>query len=149
MIVPGVAANPNPGFHGLSEIFYEYSSATANNGSGFEGLGDNSLWWNVSCAVVLILARFIPIIAPLAIAGMVGAKKAAPESAGTLRVDTPVFAVTTLSVILIVGALSYFPLAVMGPIAEQLTLGQPLPQAIPISQLEQTNQPLNTPIARK
>ncbi len=122
--IPGVAANPNPGFHGLAEVFYEYSSATANNGSGFEGLGDNSTWWNVSCAVVLILARFVPIIAPLAIAGYVGAKKAAPESAGTLRVDTPVFAATTLSVILIVGALSYFPLAVMGPIAEQLTVNQ-------------------------
>ncbi len=148
VIVPGVAANPNPGFHGLSEIFYEYSSATANNGSGFEGLGDNSLWWNISCAVVLILARFIPIIAPLAIAGMVGAKKAAPESAGTLRVDTPVFAITTLSVILIVGALSYFPLAVMGPIAEQLTLGKPLPQPIPISQLEQPSVKTIT-IARK
>lgn len=146
--IPGVAGNSNPGFHGLSQIVYEYSSATANNGSGMAGLGTGgSVWWNVTCAVVLILARFIPIIAPLAIAGMVGAKKAAPESAGTLRVDTPVFAITTLSVILIVGALSYFPLAVMGPIAEQLTLGQPLPQPIPLSQLEQPS--INIPIARK
>ena len=128
--VPGVGANSNPGYHGLSQIVYEYSSAVANNGSGFEGLGDNTVWWNLSSAVCLILARFVPIIAPLAIAGLIGAKKAAPESSGTLRVDTAVFAATTLSVILIVGALSYFPLAVMGPIAEQLTLGQPLPQPV-------------------
>ena len=132
LAIPSVAANSNPGFHGLSQVVYEFSSATANNGSGFEGLGDNTVWWNVMASVCLILGRFIPIIAPLAIAGYIGAKKAAPASAGTLRVDTPIFAITTLSVILIVGALSYFPLAVMGPIAEQLTIGQPLPQAVPM-----------------
>ncbi len=130
--IPSLTANSNPGFHGLSQVVYEFSSATANNGSGFEGLGDNTVWWNVMTSVCLILARFIPMIVPLAIAGFLGAKKAAPASAGTLRVDTPIFAVTTLSVILIVGALSYFPLAVMGPIAEHLTLGQPLPQPVPL-----------------
>ncbi len=130
--IPSLTANSNPGFHGLSQVVYEFSSATANNGSGFEGLGDNTVWWNIMTSVCLILARFIPIIVPLAIAGFLGAKKAAPASAGTLRVDTPIFAVTTLSVILIVGALSYFPLAVMGPISEHLTIGQPLPQPVPL-----------------
>ena len=67
--IPAVTGNSNPGFHGLSQVLYEYSSATANNGSGLAGLGSNTVWWNVSCAVVLILARFVPIIAPLAIAG--------------------------------------------------------------------------------
>jgi potassium-transporting ATPase potassium-binding subunit len=142
MAIPGITGNSNPGFHGLSQVVYEYSSAVANNGSGFEGLGDNTVWWNVTTSICLLLARFIPIIAPLAIAGYVGAKKAAPEGAGTLRVDTPIFAATTLSVILIVGALSYFPVAVMGPIAERLTLGQPLPQPVPLGTLEPSpNQP--------
>lgn len=135
LAIPSVTANSNPGFHGLSQVVYEYSSAVANNGSGFEGLGDNTVWWNVTASVCLILARFVPIIAPLAIAGYLGAKKAAPQTAGTLRVDTPVFAGMTISVILIVGALSYFPLAVMGPIAEHLTRGQALPQPVPLSRL--------------
>ncbi len=136
LAIPSVTANSNLGFHGLSQVVYEYSSAVANNGSGFEGLGDNTVWWNVTTSLCLILARFIPIIAPLAIAGYIGAKKAAPQTAGTLRVDTPIFAGMTLSVILIVGALSYFPLAVMGPIAESLTIGKPLPQPVPLGSLE-------------
>ena len=138
LAIPSVTANSNPGFHGLTQVVYEYSSAVANNGSGMAGLGTGgSVWWNVTCAVCLILARYVPIIAPLAIAGYIGAKKAAPQTAGTLRVDTPIFAGMTLSVILIVGALSYFPLAVMGPIAEQLTIGKPLPQPVPLGSLEQ------------
>ena len=133
LAIPSVTANSNPGFHGLSQVAYEYSSAVANNGSGFAGLGTGgSVWWNVTASVCLILARFVPIIAPLAIAGFVGAKKAAPESAGTLRVDTPIFSAMTLSVILLVGALSYFPVAVMGPIAEALTIGKPLPARVPL-----------------
>jgi potassium-transporting ATPase potassium-binding subunit len=133
LAIPSLTANSNPGFHGLSQVVYEFSSATANNGSGFEGLGDNTVWWNVMTSVCLILGRFIPIIVPLAIAGLLGAKKAAPESTGTLRVDTPIFAATTLSVILIVGALSYFPVAVMGPIAEHLSIGSPLPSPVPVT----------------
>ena len=131
--VPAFTANSNPGFHGLSQVLYEYSSAAANNGSGFEGLGDNTVWWNVSCAVVLILARFVPIIAPLAIAGYLSQKKEVPISSGTLRVDTPTFAGTTLAIILVLAALQYLPVAVLGPIAEQLTLGQPAPTPVPLS----------------
>ncbi len=138
LAIPSVTANSNPSFHGLTQVVYEYSSAVANNGSGMAGLGTGgSVWWNVTCAVCLILARYVPIIAPLAIAGYIGAKKSAPQTAGTLRVDTPIFAGMTLSVILIVGALSYFPLAVMGPIAESLTIGKPLPQPVPLGQLNQ------------
>ena len=140
--IPAVTANSNPGFHGLSQIISEYSSAAANNGSGFEGLGDNTVWWNVSCAMVLILARFVPIIAPLAIAGYLSQKKEVPVSSGTLRVDTPTFAGTTLAIILILAALQYLPVTVLGPIAEQVTLGQKAPTPIPLSIEQQTQVPL-------
>lgn len=116
----GLAGNSNPGYHGISQVLYEYTSAFANNGSGFEGLGDNTVWWNTTCAVVLILARFIPIIAPLAIAGFLVAKRVAPQTAGTLRVETPVFALTTFSIIVIVQLLNFVPVLVLGPVAEQL-----------------------------
>ncbi|OLV18923.1 potassium-transporting ATPase subunit KdpA [Deinococcus marmoris] len=120
--LPGVTANSNPGFHGLSQVLYEYNSAYANNGSGFEGLGDNTPWWNVTCAIVLILARFLPILGPLAIAGLLAGKKAAPETSGTLRVDTPIFAGMLLSVMLLLQLLNFAPTLVLGPVAEQLTL---------------------------
>ena len=80
--IPGLAQNSNPGFHGLSQVLYEYTSAFANNGSGFEGLGDNTVWWNVSCAVALILGRFIPILAPLAVAAYLAGKRVAPDHLG-------------------------------------------------------------------
>ncbi|KQR01020.1 potassium-transporting ATPase subunit KdpA [Deinococcus sp. Leaf326] len=121
---PAVTANSNPGFHGLSQVLYEYNSAFANNGSGFEGLGDNTPWWNVTCSVVLILARFLPILGPLAIAGLLATKKAAPETSGTLRVDTPVFAGMLLSVMLLLQLLNFAPALVLGPVAEQLTLNR-------------------------
>ena len=110
----------NPGSHGLSEIVYEFSSAAANNGSGFEGLGDNTVPWNIATGVVMLLGRFIPIIAPLAIVGSLAAKRAAPETAGTFRTDTLLFGVVLLGTILIVGALLFLPLAMLGPIAEHL-----------------------------
>ncbi|ULT23704.1 potassium-transporting ATPase subunit KdpA [Sphingobacterium sp. E70] len=81
----------NPGFHGFSEMLYEYTSSAANNGSGFEGLGDNTLWWNVSTGFVLILSRFLPIIGPVAIAGLLAEKKFIPEGDGTLKTDTATF----------------------------------------------------------
>ncbi|MDB5288488.1 MAG: potassium-transporting ATPase subunit KdpA, partial [Mucilaginibacter sp.] len=108
----------NPGFHGFSEMLYEYTSANANNGSGFEGLGDNNIWWNVSTGVVLILGRFLPIIGPVAIAGLLAQKKYIPESAGTLKTDTVTFGLMTFAVILVLNALSYFPALALGPIAE-------------------------------
>jgi len=112
----------NPGFHGFSEMLYEMTSANANNGSGFEGLGDNNPFWNIATGFVLILGRFIPIIGPVAIAGLLASKKYIPESAGTLKTDTATFGVMVFSVIAILTALSYFPALALGPIAEYFSL---------------------------
>jgi K+-transporting ATPase ATPase A chain len=106
--------------HGLSEIIYEFSSAAANNGSGFEGLGDNAAPWNIATGMVMLLARFIPIIVPLAIAAPLAGKRHVPDSTGTFRVDTPLFGVLLLATVVIVGALLFMPLGVLGPIAEYL-----------------------------
>lgn len=110
----------NPGFHGFSEMLYEFTSSSANNGSGFEGLGDNTPWWNISTGIVLLLSRFIPIIGPVAIAGLLAQKKFIPESSGTLKTDTATFGFMTLAVILLIAALSFFPALTLGPIAEQI-----------------------------
>ena len=121
-----IAHNPslgwlnNPSYHGLSEMRYEYTSSAANNGSGFEGLGDNTPFWNISCGLVLILGRYFPIVGQVAIAGLLANKKFIPESAGTLKTDTMTFAVMTFAVIVIVAALSFFPALTLGPIADYL-----------------------------
>jgi K+-transporting ATPase ATPase A chain len=108
----------NTGYHGFSEILYEYTSSAANNGSGYEGLGDNTVWWNVSTGIVLILSRYLPIIGPVAIAGILAGKKYIPESSGTLKTDTGTFGIMILAVIFIIAALSFFPSLTLGPIAE-------------------------------
>jgi K+-transporting ATPase ATPase A chain len=112
----------NPGAHGFSEMLYEFTSAAANNGSGFEGLGDNTPFWNISTGLVMLLSRYIPIIAPLALAGVLAAKPATPESAGSLRADSATFGFTLWAVIVILGLLMFMPVAVLGPIAEHLSL---------------------------
>lgn len=112
----------NPGFHGFSEMLYEYTSSAANNGSGFEGLGDNNPWWNITTGFVLILSRFIPIIGPVAIAGLLANKKYIPESAGTLRTDSATFGMMVMAVIIIITALSFFPSLTLGPIAEYFSM---------------------------
>ena len=112
----------NPGPHGFSEMLYEFTSATANNGSGFEGLGDNTPFWNIGTGLAMLLARYIPILAPLALAGMLGAKPAAPRTSGSLRVESVTFGFTLWAVIVILGLLMFMPVAVLGPIAEQLVL---------------------------
>jgi len=112
----------NPGFHGFSQMLYEYTSSAANNGSGFEGLGDNSLWWNISTGFVLILGRFLPIIGPLAIAGLLAEKKFIPESNGTLKTDTSTFGLMVFTVIAIIAALAFFPVLALGPIAEYFSM---------------------------
>jgi K+-transporting ATPase ATPase A chain len=116
----GQATLNNVGPHGFSEMLYEFSSASANNGSGFEGLGDNTVPWNVATGIVMLLARYIPIILPLAIVGSLAAKRRAAESAGTLGVEDGTFAGMLLATILIIGALTFFPAATLGPIAEHL-----------------------------
>lgn len=108
----------NAGYHGFSEMLYEFSSASANNGSGFEGLGDNDPFWNISTGIVLLLARYLPIVGPVALAGLLGAKPFVPESAGTLKTDTATFGILILLVIFIVAALAFFPALTLGPLAE-------------------------------
>ena len=108
----------NPGNHGFSEMLYEYTSSSANNGSGFEGLGDGIPFWNITCGVVMLLGRYLPIIGPVAIAGILAKKKYIPESAGTLKTDTSTFAIMVFAVIFIIAALSFFPALSLGPIAE-------------------------------
>ncbi|TIO08619.1 MAG: potassium-transporting ATPase subunit A [Mesorhizobium sp.] len=110
----------NIGPHGFSEMLYEFSSASANNGSGFEGLGDNTVPWNVATGIVMLLARFIPIILPLAIVGSLMTKRRTAESAGTLGVEDGTFAGMLVATILVVGALTFFPAATLGPVAEHL-----------------------------
>lgn len=118
----GVDALNNAGAHGFSEILYEFSSAAANNGSGFEGLGDNTVPWNIATGLVMLIGRYLPIIVPLAIVGSLMAKRRSAESAGTLSVEGPTFGVMLFLVILIFGALTFFPAAALGPIAEHATL---------------------------
>ncbi len=116
----GASATQDPGSHGFSEILYEFSSAAANNGSGFEGLGDNTVPWNIATGLVMLLGRFVPMIAPLAIVGKLAAKRATPETAGTFRTDTGLFGIVLIGTVLIIGALQFLPMAVLGPVAEQL-----------------------------
>lgn len=112
----------NPGYHGFSEMLYEYTSSSANNGSGFEGLGDNNPFWNITTGIVLILSRFLPIAGPVAIAGLLASKKHIPESAGTLKPDTATFGLLILAVKVIIAALAFFPALALGPIAEWLSM---------------------------
>jgi len=120
----------NPGHHGFSEMLYEFTSSSANNGSGFEGLGyganssvgDNTPFWNISCGIVMLLARYLPIIGPVAIAGILANKKFIPESAGTLKTDTATFGLMVFAVIAIIAALSFFPALALGPIAEYFSI---------------------------
>jgi K+-transporting ATPase ATPase A chain len=103
-------------------MLYEYTSSAANNGSGFEGLADNNPFWNISCGIVLLLGRYLPIIGPIAIAGILAGKKYIPESAGTLRSDSYTFGVMTFAVIAIVALLAFFPALTLGPLAEYFSL---------------------------
>ncbi|MEC4005836.1 potassium-transporting ATPase subunit KdpA [Flavobacterium sp. SUN052] len=111
----------NPGYHGFSEMLYEFTSSSANNGSGFEGLGDNTQFWNISTGIVMLLGRYLPIIGPVAIAGILANKSYVPESNGTLKTDTSTFGLMVFAVIVIVAALSFFPALTLGPIAEFFT----------------------------
>ena len=112
----------NPGYHGFSEMLYEYSSASANNGSEFAGLSANTDFWNITDGLIMLLSRFLPIIGPVAIAGILAKKKYVPESAGTLKTDTATFGIMIFAVIMIVAALSFFPALSLGPISEHFSL---------------------------
>jgi K+-transporting ATPase ATPase A chain len=112
----------NPGYHGFSEMLYQVTSSNANNGSAFAGLTGNNIFWNVMTGLVILLGRFLPIIGPVAIAGLLANKKYIPESAGTLKVDSMTFGIMTFVVIIIITALSYFPPLALGPIAEYFSM---------------------------
>lgn len=119
---PTLAGVSNPGAHGVSQVLYEYTSAFANNGSGFEGLADNTVWWNVTCAIVLLLGRIPILVVPLMIAGSMARKRVAPEGPGTLQVESATFALTLAAVIGILTVLQFMPALVLGPIADHLQL---------------------------
>jgi K+-transporting ATPase ATPase A chain len=135
-----LAGISNPGFHGLSQVIYEYASAAANNGSGFEGLGDSqpspiaiaggatttttALWWNLSACFSLLAGRYVPIVALLLLADSMTRKQPVPATAGTLRTDTGLFTGVTIGVILILGALEFFPVLALGPIAEAFQIAR-------------------------
>ena len=121
----GSSTVANPGPHGFSEILYEFTSAAANNGSGFEGLADNNPWWNVGTGIVLLLGRFPALVLPLAVAGYLSGKKRVPQTSGTLKTDDLTFAGMLLGTVLLVGALSFMPAVVLGPIADQLSSVKP------------------------
>ena len=118
----GLAGITNPSFHGLSQVLYEYASSAANNGSGFEGLADNSYFWNITTGLAMFFGRYIAIIAQLAIAGSLLSKKRVRESAGTMRTDNVMFTVLLVFFVYIFAALTFFPALALGPIAEHLTL---------------------------
>jgi K+-transporting ATPase ATPase A chain len=118
----GTSSISNPGPHGLSQILYAYVSTAGNNGSAFGGLNGNTLWYNTSLGLNTLLGRFLMIIPILAIAGNLARKKIVPESAGTFPVTTPLFATLLVSVVLIVGALTFFPALSLGPILEHLLM---------------------------
>jgi K+-transporting ATPase ATPase A chain len=114
----------NPGPHGFSEILYEFTSSAANNGSGFEGLADNNPAWNIACGIVLLLGRFPALVLPLALAGSLATKKRVPETTGTLRTDNLTFAGMLLGTVILIGALSFMPSVVLGPIADHLVVAK-------------------------
>ena len=118
----GLAGITNEGAHGLSQVLYEFSSSAANNGSGFEGLADNSLFWNVTTGLAMFFGRYLSIVIQLAIVGSLMKKNYVNESAGTLRTDNMAFALILVFVVYIFAALTFFPALALGPIAEHLTL---------------------------
>jgi K+-transporting ATPase ATPase A chain len=120
----GTSSILNPGPHGLSEILYAFTSGTGNNGSAFAGLSANTRWYNVTIAFAMLIGRFFMIIPMLAIAGSLGRKKRVPPSPGTFPVTTPLFSALLVGVIVIVGALTFFPALSLGPIVEHLLMAQ-------------------------
>lgn len=122
----GLAGITNPGFHGLTQVLYEYSSSAANNGSGFEGLADNTAFWNITAGLAMYFGRFPAIIIQLAIAGSILVKRRVNETIGTLRTDNVIFTLILVFIVYIFAALTFFPALALGPVAEHLTNWFPL-----------------------
>ncbi|MFE3894934.1 MULTISPECIES: potassium-transporting ATPase subunit KdpA [unclassified Priestia] len=118
----GIEGISNPGFHGLSQALYEFTSSAANNGSGFEGLGDATPFWNISTGIVMYIGRYFGLITMLAVSSSLASKQLVPETPGTFKTDTSLFSGILIGTTVIVGALTFFPVLVLGPVAEYLTL---------------------------
>ncbi|KZK38439.1 Potassium-transporting ATPase A chain [Lactococcus cremoris] len=118
----GIAGVSNPGFHGLSQIVYQYTSSAANNGSGFEGLKDNTAFWNITTGVAIFLGRYLTLIIQLAIASSFMMKRSVNNSVGSLKTDSGTFTVVLFVIVIVISALTFLPVLVLGPIAESLTL---------------------------
>ncbi|MEO3357371.1 potassium-transporting ATPase subunit KdpA, partial [Acinetobacter haemolyticus] len=119
---PSLTGNSNPASHAISQVFYEYVSAFANNGSGFEGLADNTVWWNLSTSVALLAGRYCVLIIPVLIAISLATKPKADESKGSLQIESPTFALTLIGIVLILTLLQFMPVLVIGPIADYLSV---------------------------
>ncbi len=123
IVLPSALASiANPGPHGFSEVLYAYTSATANNGSAFAGLNGNTLWYNLTIGIAVLMGRFLVIVPAMAIAGSLAAKKIVPASAGTFPTDGTLFVGLLVGVIVVVGGLTFLPALALGPIAEHLEL---------------------------
>lgn len=123
LVMPqGLAGISNSGFHGLTQIVYQFTSSAANNGSGFEGLADNTLFWNTTTGIVMFYGRYLSIIILLSVAGSLAAKRSIPQTTGTFRTDNIMFTITLIAIVLIIGALTFLPAIALGPVAEHLTL---------------------------
>jgi len=123
VVIPSaVAATANPGPHGFTEVLYAYTSQTGNNGSAFAGLSGNTLWYNVTGAVAMLVGRFWMIIPAMAIAGSLAQKKIVPASTGTFPTTGGLFVGLVVGVILIIGGLTFFPALALGPIVEHLAM---------------------------
>lgn len=120
----GKGAISNPGFHGISQVLYEYTSSAANNGSGFEGLADNTPFWNITTGLVMFFGRYVSMIALLAVAGSLTRKQWVPETIGTFRTDNALFTALLIGTVILIGALTFLPAIVLGPVAEHLTIRQ-------------------------
>ncbi|RAL27078.1 potassium-transporting ATPase subunit KdpA [Thermoflavimicrobium daqui] len=118
----GTEAISDSGFHGISQVLYEYTSSAANNGSGFEGLGDNTIFWNTTTGLVMLFGRYISMVVLLAVAGSLITKQPVPETLGTFRTDNATFGTILIGTVIIIGALTFFPVLVLGPVAEYLTI---------------------------
>ena len=119
---PSLTGNSNPASHAISQVFYEYVSAFANNGSGFEGLADNTIWWNLSASVALLAGRYSVLIIPVLIAVSLATKPKADETKGSLQIESPTFALTLIGIVLILTLLQFMPVLVIGPIADYLSV---------------------------
>ena len=118
----GSSSVTNPGFHGLSQMLYQFTTSSANNGSGFEGLLDNTVYWNISTGIVMLLGRYLFIILALQLSDSLRIKREVPETEFTFRTDNITFSIVLLFIILIIGALTFLPVLVLGPISEYLTV---------------------------